>query len=237
VVTPQRTVQVVQPTDSEYLGRIEDHLEGRGIRFQYLRPHQAHGWLPPSAQSIDVLFLLGGGPRGTGPEHPAPALERALKLVRDCLERDRPVVGFGLGAQLLAIAAGGGVEPGPLVLEVDRLRRVEATALGGYLPPEWPHVVYMRDRPVPPPGARVLAVDGRGRPALFQAGERCFGFCGHPGAKVAMLEDLVMEFEEAPADVAAGLERARAVQPELEDALVPIMAGLVQTTGLMAPPP
>ena len=46
-MTPERIVQVVQPTDSEYLGRIEDHLEGRGIRFQYVRPHHSHGWLPP----------------------------------------------------------------------------------------------------------------------------------------------------------------------------------------------
>ena len=48
-----------------------------------------------------------------------------------------------------------------------------------------------------------------------------------------MLEDLVMEFDEAPVDVAQGLEQVRAVQAAVEDALVPIMTGLVPATGLM----
>jgi GMP synthase-like glutamine amidotransferase len=236
MVTPARTVQVVQTTDSEYLGRIEDHLEGRGIRFQYLRPHHGYGWLPPSSLSIDALFLLGGGPYGAGDGNPTPSLERALKLVRDCLAKGRPVVGFGLGAQLLAIAGGGGVTSAPLELEVDTVRRVEDDALAGFAPVEWPHIVYMRDRPLPPPSARILAVDSNDHPALFQLDERCFGFSGHPGAKVAMLEDLVMEFDEAPADVAGKLAAAREIQGQVEDALVPIMTGLVLATGLMSAP-
>ena len=54
------------------------------------------------------------------------------------------------------------------------------------------------------------------------------GFAGHPGLKLAMVEDLVMEFEEAPPGVEAGLARLRSVQRALEDALVPIMAGVVK---------
>ena len=235
MITPTRTVQVVQHTDSEFLGRIEDHLEGRGIRFQYLRPHHQNGWLPPSARSVDALFVLGGGPYGAGPSHPVPSLAREIELVRDCLANGRPVVGFGLGAQVLALAAGGAVETAPLVLEVGDARRVDDDALAGFAPARWPQIVYMRDRPLPPPDATVLAVDAAGRPALFRVGTRAFGFAGHPGAKVAMLEDLVMEFEDAPADVAAGLETARSVQAEVEDALVALMTGLVHATGLMSP--
>ncbi|MCP5155083.1 MAG: hypothetical protein H6983_13005 [Ectothiorhodospiraceae bacterium] len=231
-MTTARVVHVLQATDSEYLGLVEDHLEGRGIGFQYLRPHHTGGWLPPTARTVDALFLLGGGPLGTRPPHRVSWLERALSLVRDCLDRERPVVGFGLGAQLLAVAAGGSVAAGPLVLEVDTVRRVRADALGGLAPATWPHVVYMRDRPLPPPSAEVLAVDSAERPALFRLGTRGFGFCGHPGVKTAMVEDLVMEFEEAPDDVATDLQRVRAVQAAVEDALVPLMAGLVRATGL-----
>jgi hypothetical protein len=50
-----------------------------------------------------------------------------------------------------------------------------------------------------------------------------------------MVEDLIMEFEESPADAQAQLEKLRAAQREMEDALVPIMTGLVQVTGWMAP--
>ena len=39
-------------------------------------------------------------------------------------------------------------------------------ALNGYLPAEFTQVVYMRDRPVPPSDARILATDEAGRPAI-----------------------------------------------------------------------
>jgi hypothetical protein len=79
----------------------------------------------------------------------------------------------------------------------------------------------------------VLARDESGRPALWQFGKRAFGFAGHPGLKVAMIEDLVMEFEESPADAGDALPRLRSVQRAIEDALVPIMTGLVRLTGWM----
>ena len=44
-----------------------------------------------------------------------------------------------------------------------------------------------------------------------------------------MVEDLIMEFEESPGEVGDRLERLRAVQRSIEDALVPIMTGLVRS--------
>ena len=41
-----------------------------------------------------------------------------------------------------------------------------------------------------------------------------------------MIEDLVMECEEAPADVAAGIAAIGGLGSAVEDALVPIMAGV-----------
>ena len=86
-------------------------------------------------------------------------------------------------------------------------------------------------RPLPPAHAKVLAEDPRGRPALWQIGKSAFGFAGHPGLKVAMVEDLIMEFAEAPPDPGAELAKLRAATRAMEDALVPIMTGLVQLTG------
>jgi hypothetical protein len=82
----------------------------------------------------------------------------------------------------------------------------------------------------------VLARDDQQRPALWQIGDSAFGFAGHPGLKVAMVEDLIMEFEEAPAEPGAMLDRLRETQRALEEALVPIMTGLVQLTGWIATP-
>ena len=222
------TIQVVQHTSAEYLGLIEDHLEGRSIRFRYCRPFTGKAALP-KPESIDRgLILLGGGPWGSASGRDVPTIAEEISLVKACLERQLPVVGIGLGAQILALAAGGTTQRTGLEFSIGAAKRADEKALGGYLPAQYPLAIYMRDWPVPPPDARVLAVDQGGRAALWQVGERALGFAGHPGLKVAMVEDLVMEFEEVAPGVDAGLSALRAAQRAIEDALVPIMAGVVQ---------
>lgn len=228
-----KTVHVVQHTSAEYLGLIEDHLEGRSIRFLYSRPFAAKGSLPAAQSVATGLVLLGGGPWGSTEEHPVPTLAAEVDLAQSCLARDIPVVGIGLGAQILAIATGGGSEAAALEFSVGQAHRTRDGALGGYLPQRYPLAVYMRDRPIPPAKATVLARDDAGRPALWQLGRSAFGFTGHPGVKVAMIEDLAMEFEDSPPELGDGLARLRLVQRSIEDALVPIMTGVVAATGWM----
>jgi len=230
-----RTIQVVQHTSAEYLGLIEDHLEGRGVRFRYSRPFTPEGALPVAGTLSDGLVLLGGGPWGSAGTRDLPTLAAEVALAKSSLLRGWPVVGIGLGEQILALAAGGRTEPAPLAFTVGTARRVGDGALGGYLPAEYPLATYGRDRAVPPADAAILAVDDDDRPALWRWGERAFGFRGHPGLKVAMVEDLVMEFEESP-PLEPALSRLRAAQRGLEDALVPIMTGLVRAVGWMDPP-
>lgn len=227
-------VSVVQHTQSEWLGHIEDHLEGRGIRFSYFRPFTAGGRLPDVNIIGDGLVLVGGGPWGAATANcRLPTLDAEVRLARACLMLDKPVVGIGLGAQILAIAAEGRAEPAPLELHVGEARRLKKTALGGFLPETFPNIVYMRDRPLPPDYAEILAADEAGGPALFQVGPHAFGFSGHPGVRRAMIEDLMMEFDEAPDGAGQNLERLAGLANEIEDALVPIMTGLIQATGWM----
>ncbi|MGE5168740.1 MAG: type 1 glutamine amidotransferase [Rudaea sp.] len=231
-----RLVHVVQHTSAEYLGLIEDHLEGRGIRFRYHRPFTGKVALPNADAIVDGLILLGGGPWGSAGARDLPSLAAETALARACLDRGVPVIGIGLGAQILARAAGGGSDAAPLEFSVTTATRIDERALNAYLPREYPLALYMRDWPRPPHDAAVLARDAQGRVALFQVGERAFGFAGHPGLKVAMVEDLVMEFEESPPDIDVVLAALRAAQRALEDALVPIMTGIVQITGWMDTP-
>jgi GMP synthase-like glutamine amidotransferase len=228
-------LHAIQHTSADYLGLMEDHLEGRRIRFRYFRPFTEQGTVPQPGELCDGLFLLGGGPWGSAGERDVPSLEAEVRYTRALLDEGKPVVGIGLGAQILARAAGGGSEPAPLAFEVGYARRVEDDALAGFLPERFPSAVYMRDRPLPPPGARVLAVDADERPALFQVGPNSFGFIGHPGFKTAMAEDLIMEFDESPDDPAPQLQRLQLMVPEIENALVPIMTGLIKMTGWMRP--
>lgn len=231
-----RTVQVVQHTSAEYLGLIEDHLEGRGVRFRYNRPFATDGALPLAGTANDGLMLLGGGPWGSA-ERNLPTLHEEIALARASLARGWPLVGIGLGEQIVALAAGGSAQSEPLAFRIGTARRVRDDALGGYLPESYPLATYGRDRAILPPGAVVLAEDEEGHAALWQLGSHTFGFRGHPGLKVAMVEDLVMEFEETPPveTLEPGFAALRAQQRALEDALVPIMTGLVRACGWMDP--
>jgi GMP synthase-like glutamine amidotransferase len=230
------TVHVVQHTSAEYLGLIEDHLEGRGVRFRYCRPFAGKSPLPKPEALDDGLILVGGGPWGSAGVRDLPTLGDEVELARSCLRQGHPLVGIGLGAQVLALAAGGSSEPVPLSFTVGTARRTTTNALNGYLPQSYPIAIYMRDWPVPPPQAQVLARDAAERPVLWQLGASAFGFAAHPGLKVAMVEDLVMEFEESPEGVGAALDELRTAQRGIEDALVQTMTGLVQLTGWLRPP-
>ncbi len=234
--TPMNVVAVIQHTSAEYLGLMEDHLEGRRIRFQYYRPFASGGTLPAEDLPADAVFLLGGGPWGSAGGRDLPTLAEEIKLTKARLDEGT----IGVGAQILAIAAGGSAQSTELEFECSTARRVCDDALNGFLPEEFEQVTYMRDRPVPPEDARILAVDEAGRPAVFQIGSgngsSSFGFVGNPGIKVGMVEDLVMEFEEVPAGAVERLESLRMLQTRLEDNLVPIMTGLVQCTSLMTAP-
>ena len=226
-------LNVIQHTSADYLGLMEDHLEGRRIRFRYFRPFTEQGTIPQAGDVCDGLFLMGGGPWGSAGGRDLPSLQQEIQLTRDMLDQGKPVIGIGLGAQILAIAAGGGSQQTALAFEVGYARRVVNDALGGFMPERFPNVSYMRDRPVLSTKAKVLAEDEAGRPAVFQVGKNALGFVGHPGFKTAMAEDLVMEFEESPENPAPLLENLQLMMREIEDALVPIMTGVIKVTGLM----
>ncbi len=228
-----RTLSVLQHTSAEYLGLIEDHFEGRRIRFRYSRPFTAGGRLPASEAIGDGLVILGGGPWGSAGARDLPTLEREVAITQHALRQGLPVLGMGVGAQVLALAAGGRSLPAPFEFEVGEAMRTRPGALMGFLPEQYPLILYGRDRPEPPPEAEILARDWLGRPALFQIGDRALGFTGHPGIKPAIIEDLIMEFEEGPPDPGPTLARMRDVRPALEDALVGIMTGVVKQLGLM----
>lgn len=237
-----RDLYVLQHCEPEFLGLIEDHLEGRGIRFAYIRPFASAGSVPGTAAQSDGLILTGGGAWGTTSDPVLPSLAAELRLTRDFLNRAKPIVAWGIGAQILALAAGGQCAPRGLTACVQTVRRVDDRALHGHLPEAFPLVTFMRDRPVPPRSAAILARDGAGDPAVFQIGSNAIGLTGHPGLKPGMAEDLIMAFDEpligvdgAPVEPATFLTAVRATAPDIEAALIPIMTGIVQLSGLMRP--
>lgn len=228
-----RTVCVVQHTEAEYLGLMEDHFEGRNIRFLYARPFASGGTIPADPEGFDGLILLGGGPYGVVSGHLLPSMGPELRLAKGFLEAGLPVVGLGLGAVILAVAAGGGAQEAPLRFEVPVARAVQPCLLGGRMPDTFPLACYLRDEPVLPDGAEVLAVAPDGKPLVFSIGGNCLGFLGHPGMKRGMAEDLIMEFSETPENTVESLEALGAAQSDIASALTDLMVGISGHTGLM----
>lgn len=228
-----KTLCVLQHVEADYLGLMEDHFEGRNIRFRYSRPFTPGGTVPFTADEYDGLIMLGIGPLGIVSGSLIPSLAAELRLTRDFLDRGLPVIGIGIGACILCVAAGGGADEAPLRFTVETARRVVPDALGGHLPQTFPVASYMRDRPVLPPHAQVLAVGENDAPVVFQIGDNCLGFTGHPGVKSAMVEDVIMASDDVPEGTAETLGALRAVQGELAAALGEIMVGVIDLTQIM----
>lgn len=228
-----KTLCVLQHTEAEPLGLMEDHFESRAIRFRYVRPFVAGAAVPEEAGAYSGLVLLGAGPLGIVSGPLVPSLAAEYRLTRAFLGGNLPVIGIGLGAAILAVAAGGGAVEAPLRFVLGEARRTSPDALAGHLPERFPIAAYMRDRPVLPKGAPVLAEDDDGAPAIFQPAGNCLGFLGHPGVKSAMIEDLAMASDDLPPELAPGLARLRSVQGAIAASLSDIMVGLVKLTRLM----
>ncbi|HUI15431.1 MAG TPA: hypothetical protein VL048_18385 [Xanthobacteraceae bacterium] len=228
-----KTLCVLQHVEAEYLGLMEDHFEGRNIRFRYCRPFTPGAAVPATAEGYDGLALLGAGPHGVVSGNLIPSLGPELRLTRDFLDRGLPIIGIGAGACILATSAGGGADDAALRFTVETAHRLTPQALGGHMPQTFPTAIYMRDRPIPPAEAEVLAQSETGEPLIFQLRDNCLGFLGHPGIKSAMIEDLIMESDDVPEATAETLAVLRRVQGEIAACLGAIMVGLVEVTRLM----
>jgi len=224
-----KRLTVLQHSEAEYLGLMEDHMEGRNLRFLYSRPFAVGGMVPTIPGTSDGLVLLGGGPYGVAGGHILPSLGPELRLTRAYLEAGLPVVGIGLGALILSIAAGGGAEEETLRFEISRAHAAEASML----PKTFPMASYLRDKPVLKPDWQVFARDQEGQPLIFAPRENCVGFLGHPGMKRGMAEDLIMEFADTPEDCPGALAALGEVQGEIAETLGPLMVWLVDRCGWM----
>lgn len=226
-------VLVLQHTESEYLGLIEDHLEARRIAFQYVRPFVDQGWQLKTFDPFDGLILLGGGPWGSTGDRILPSLATEVELCTRYLKLGLPVLGFGLGAQILALAAGGGSRETPFEFKLVKAVRLTQEDAADFLPDAFYMVQYGRGRALPPPAAQILAQDVDGVPLVFRLGDNSFGFSGNPGAKSGIIEDLIMEFDESPENAIPQLNQLRAAHRDIEGSLGQIMVGLVRCAGWM----
>ena len=106
-----RTAVAIRHVEFEDLGLLAPLLALHGFVTSYLDAPAAKDDAWRGARDADLLVVL-GGPIGVADTDAYPFLGAELELMGERLARDRPTLGVCLGAQLLAVAAGGSVRPG-----------------------------------------------------------------------------------------------------------------------------
>lgn len=221
------------PTDS--VRRLGEWLTEAGLELVTVRPYAGEP-LPASLDGHAALVVL-GGPQSACP-HPAggraepwfPALE---DLLREAVRRRLPTLAICLGAQLLAAAHGGTVQPcaagpeiGPrLVARRDAAGQDPLFARVPFAPDvfQWHHDE-ITELPV---GAVLLAASTRYPVQAFRLGDRAWGLQFHIECDTAMVAEWTRawagELAELGLDADALIADTDAVMIDIEEAWQPFV--------------
>jgi len=105
----QRSCAVIQHVAFEGLGGFAGPLEAAGYQVTVIN---AADGVPDVMGGEDLVIIL-GGPISANDDHAYPFLRDELRLIDRRLNRNQPVMGICLGAQLIARTAGARVYPQP----------------------------------------------------------------------------------------------------------------------------
>lgn len=226
---------VVQHTYSEFLGLIETHLEKRDIGFHYFRPFLGQP-LPASAAQYDALFLLGGA-HSPADRDAQPWIEDELRLVRGFRQAQRPVVGFGLGAHVIAESAGAKVMAEPAHHAYWTRAHMTQAGLGDSLAEaiNGRRVLVLYDgNAVLPAGLAPILVDERGEWLAVRPDRLTYAMLFRPELKPGMIEDMMMEAgRDVPDNLGDILAEARERWSETQQVTDRVFVALVRELDLM----
>jgi GMP synthase (glutamine-hydrolysing) len=192
-----RVLSIVhEPTSTGGGGLFEDVVVGRGdVLERWVMPESTSQ--PDAADTYDAIMVFGGAMHpDQDAEHPWLADEAAF--LRDAMERDVPLLGVCLGAQLIARAAGGSVGParaaevGWHVVEPNAAGREDPVL--GVMPPRFEAFQWHYYNFELPAGAELLAENDAARQA-YRLGERTWGMQFHPEVTRHMLDYWFVEGE------------------------------------------
>lgn len=184
-------VHVVQHTVTEGLGQLAEWLPAIGVDVHPTHPYLGNR-VPPSVEG-DALIVL-GGPMGAYDDEVAPWLPSVRALLASAVDDGVPTIGICLGAQLLAVVAGGKVERGQAGPEIG-LGEVNVPTGDDLLSPGVMPVVQWHNDVVTelPDSVVVLGSSERYPVQAFRVGEVAWGLQFHVEATLDMVRGWALE--------------------------------------------
>lgn len=218
---------VVQHLEPEGPYRIARALEARGIEVQHCRLHDGDE-VPADVAGHDGLVVM-GGPMSAASDDGFPTRRAELALIGDALARRVPALGVCLGAQLLALVAGGRVYRGARGAEigwfpVELLEGARTDPLLGGLPPSVPALHWHGDTFDLPPGSPNLARSARYANQAFRVGDRAWGLQFHLEVDGTALAAFMESFSDDACAQGVPRESIWGPAPEALAALAPVAA-------------
>lgn len=206
------TVLALRHVAFEDAGLVETACRDRGLSLTYVDvPRADLSSIDPLAP--DLLVVL-GGPIGVYETQAYPFLSPEIDLIRTRLAADKPTLGLCLGAQLMAVALGGEVKPGP-GKEIGYWPPLARSSDPGPLAPladvGWRVLHWHGDQITAPPGVAVHASTAITPVQAFSRGPRVLGLQFHIEVEPAALESwLVGHAVEVAAASGVSVEGLRA---------------------------
>jgi GMP synthase-like glutamine amidotransferase len=223
-VTPR--VLVVEHERGTGPGYVGEVLLEAGLELDLRRPYDGDG-LPDDLRDHQALLVLGGSPNPYD-DAATPWLGPVRALVAEALDREVPTLGICLGGEILAMVAGGRVQPAVDAVEVGLypLRLTDAgrdDPLFGGLPARVPAVEWhVEEIAALPPGSVALCSSERFPNQAFRVGACAWGTQFHPEVLADMAADWAepesAEMRLAGVTAESVVEAVTAAEPELRSA-------------------